>query len=82
MGASGGGLLPHLNMTVPLDDPDTSLLTRVTDHACRTDADKWTCSVSTFQLHPNLVLPAVPGFKICRAALAMKRVKVKVSLMF
>ena len=53
-----------------------------TGYASGINVTKWAHSASEFPPHPDPVLAVVPGFKICKAALAMKRVRVKVSLMF
>lgn len=53
-----------------------------TGYASAINATTWAHSASEFPPHPDQILAVVPGFKICKAALAMKRVRVKVSLMF
>lgn len=53
-----------------------------TGFASGINATKWARSASEFPPCPDPILAVVPGFKICKAALAMKRARVKVSLMF
>lgn len=53
-----------------------------TSYASGINATKWARSASEFPPCPDPILAVVPGFKICKAALAMKRARVKVSLMF
>ena len=74
----------HTHSAVPCAcDPDPSPShVRWAGYACGMNASKWPRSASKFPPHPNLILSVAPGLKICKAALAMKRVKVKVSLMF